>query len=100
MGRRVARVQRKQKITIILVTVFLFLLSGFLLIGSYRLYRKRSLLVQQHAILRERLRELRVQNERVEEKLKLLSTEEGQRYLLKEYYGFGEKGERIIYLSR
>ncbi len=81
------------------VITLLFLLAVLLLYRSFPLWKTERIVAQRVQEREKRYQELQQRNEELDDLLKLLSSDEGKRQVLKRYYGLGEDGERIIFLT-
>ena len=82
------------------VVIFLLLALALLfIVRSIPLWRTKHIVAQRLQEREKRYQELRQRNEELDKLLKLLSSDEGKRQVLKRYYGLGEDGERIIFLT-
>ena len=82
-----------------LVILILFAIAILLIYRSLPLWRTGKIVAQRLHERERRYNELQERDRELDEMLKLLSDDEGKRQILKQYYGLGEDGERIIFLT-
>ena len=81
------------------VIIVFFALAILLIYRSIPLWKTERIVAQRVQEREKRYQELQQRSKELDDLLKLLSSDEGKRQLLKRYYGLGEDGERIIFLT-
>ena len=82
-----------------LFIIIFFLVAIFLFVRSVPLWKTRSIIEKRLQERENRHAELQRRDQELDKLLQIISTDEGKKQILKRYYGLGEEGERIIFLT-